>query len=119
MDAHGLILAADEGNERDPSPRPPEGGSRFENGKITMGIGADGAESGIRLIIVLREDWAVVVEEKFPAEFFFLHTLEVGDLIGTILVGKGAVVRQIVMVAHDAHNTIRRFQLTEDRDEKL
>ena len=119
MDAHGLILAADEGNERDPSPRPPEGGSRFENGKITMGIGADGAESGIRLIIVLREDWAVVVEEKFPAEFFFLHTLEVGDLIGTLLVGKRTIIREIVMVTHNAHHSIRRLELTEDRNERL
>lgn len=84
-----------------------------------MRIGVDSSESGIRLIVAPWEDWAVVVEEKFPAKFFSLHTLEVGDLIGTILVGKGAVVRQIVMVAHDAHHTIRRLQFAEDRDERL
>ena len=84
-----------------------------------MRIGVDSSESGIRLIVAPWEDWAVVVEEKFPTEFFSLHTLEVGNLIGAILVGKRAVVRQIVMVAHDAHHTIRGFKLTEDRDERL
>ena len=84
-----------------------------------MRIGSDGAESGIWLVIASREDRAVVVEEEFPAEIFPLHTLEVGDFIGTVLVGKGAVVRDIVMVAHDAHNTVRRLQLTEDWDERL
>jgi hypothetical protein len=84
-----------------------------------MRIGVDSSENGIRLIVAPWEDRAIVVEEEFPTEFFSLHTLEVGNLIGAILVGKGAVVRQIVMVAHDAHHTIRGFQLTEDRDERL
>ena len=67
----------------------------------------------------MREDGAVVVEEEMPAEVFSLHALEVGDLVGAVLVGKGAVVRDIVMVTHDAHHAIRRLKLTEDRDERL
>ena len=84
-----------------------------------MRIGVDSSESGIRFIVALWEDRAIVVEEEFPTEFFSLHTLEVGNLIGTILVGKGTVVWEIVMVAHDAHHTIRRLQFAEDRDERL
>lgn len=84
-----------------------------------MRIGVDSSENGIRLIVAPWEDWAVVVEEKFPTEFFSLHTLEVGNLIGTILVGKGTIVWEIVMVAHDAHHAIRRLQFAEDRDERL
>ena len=67
----------------------------------------------------IREDGAVIVKEKMPAEVFSLHTLEIRDLIGTLLVRKGAVIREIVMVAHDANHTIRRLELTEDRDERF
>ena len=84
-----------------------------------MGIGVDSSESGIRFIIALWEDRAVIVEKKFPSKFFSLHTLEVGNLVGTLLIGKGAVVRQIVMVAHDAYHAIRRFELTKDWNERL
>lgn len=120
MDAHGLVLAADEGNEMG-------GGSGAADFCCTRrcdraglsGILGDGAESGVWLIVAFREDRAVIIEQKFPAEFFFLHTLKIGDFISTFLVRKGTVVRDIVMVAHDAYHAVRRLQLTEDRNERL